>query len=110
MRPVLVEDVVDVDEEGAQVLDLGLGVGGALRQDARQLEEVEEQRFGEALELKGAVVVLGVFGGGGACRGQVVDALLFERGKLVVELCKTQLLEGMSCAVVQYTRKVQSCS
>lgn len=89
MRPVLVEDVVHINKNGAQVLDLGLCVGGAARHDARQLEEVEQQRLGQALELKGAVVVLGVFvGGGGAGRGQVVDALLLERGKLVIELYK----------------------
>lgn len=89
MRPVLVEDVVDVDEDCAQVLDLGLCVGGAARHDAGELEKIEQQRFGEALELKGAVVVFGVFGVGGACCGQVVDALLFEGGQLVVELWNT---------------------
>lgn len=57
---VLVEDVVHVDEEGAEVGDLGLGVRGHARQDAGELEEVEQQRFGESLELEGAVVVLGV--------------------------------------------------
>lgn len=89
MWPVLVEDVVHVDEDCAQVVDLGLCVGGAARHDARQLEEVEQQRLGEALELKGAVVVLGVFVGGGVCGGQVVDALFFEGRQLVVELGTT---------------------
>lgn len=91
MRPVLIEDVVHVDEDCAQVLDLGLCVGGAARHDARQLEEVEQQRLGEALELKGAVVVLGVLVGGRVGGGQVVDALILERGQLVVELGTNEL-------------------
>jgi hypothetical protein len=43
MRAILVEGVVDVDEQGAQVVYLGGGVGGVARQRARQLEEVDEQ-------------------------------------------------------------------
>lgn len=86
VRAVLVEDVVHVDEERAQVLRLGRRGRGAARQRARQLEEVEEQRLGQLLELKGAVVVLGVLGGRGPRGGEVGDALLLERGELVVEL------------------------
>jgi hypothetical protein len=78
--------MVDVDEQRAQVLDLGLRVGGVPRERARELEEVEEQGLDELLKLEGAVVVLGVFGVGEACDGEVGDALFFEGGELVVEL------------------------
>lgn len=94
VRPILVEDVMHVDEERAQVLDLGLGVGGTARQGAGQLEEVEQQRLGQALELKGPVVVLGVFGAGGTGCGQVFDALLLESWELVVELQMGIELDG----------------
>lgn len=85
VRAVLVEDVVEVDEEGAQVLDLGLGVRGVARERAVELEEVEEEGFGEALELEGAVEVLCVLVAGLGGRGEVGDALFFERGEFIVE-------------------------
>lgn len=66
MRTVLVEDVVEVDEDGAQVLDLLLGMGGVDGECARELEEVEEEGFGEAFEFEGAVKVLDIFGFGGS--------------------------------------------
>lgn len=86
MRAVLVEDVVDVDQDGARVGNLGLGIARVARQRADQLEEVEQQRLGQALELKGAVVVLGIFGAGGGCCWEVLDALLFESREFVVKL------------------------
>ena len=100
MRPVLVERVVDVDEQRADVLDLGVGVGGLRGQHARELEEVEEEGFDEAFELEGAVGVGCVFGvwdcggglgggigcccggrggeAGGMCGWEVEDALFLE--------------------------------
>lgn len=77
VRPVLVESVVGVDEERAQIRHLGLGVGGAAGEDASELEEVEEERFRKALELEGAVVVFCVAGCGGERGGEVCDSLFF---------------------------------
>lgn len=64
MRPVLIKNMMHVDEQCAQVLDLGLRIGRTVGECADKFEEVEEQRLGEFLELKRAVVVLVVFGGG----------------------------------------------
>jgi hypothetical protein len=61
-------------------------VRGAPRQRARQLEKVEQQRLGQPLELKRAVVVLRVARARLPGRGEVGDALLLERRELVVEL------------------------
>lgn len=86
MGPVLVENVMNVDEERAQVLNLGFRIGWVSGQRARELEKVEEERLDEFLELKCPVVVLGVFGGGEVQLGEVGDALAFEGGQFVVEL------------------------
>lgn len=86
VRSVFIQDVVDVDEDCAEVGDLGGCVGGRDGECARELEEVEEEGLGEAFELKGAVVVFGVFGGRGRGGGEVGDALVFEGGEFIVEL------------------------
>lgn len=97
MRAVLVERVVDVDEQRAQVVDLGGGVRRVRPQRARQLEEVEEERLDEALQLEGVVVVRPVARAGGGAGGVAVGArgvrgrevgyaLLLERRELVIEL------------------------
>lgn len=84
--------MVDVDEERAQVGDLGFGVGWVSGQGARELEEVEEEGFDELFELEGAVVVFGVFGVGRRRRRQVADALFFEGRELVVKLVWVSLV------------------
>lgn len=43
VRSILVEDVVEIDEKGAQVLDLLLGMGRILGQNTGEFEEVEEE-------------------------------------------------------------------
>lgn len=69
MGAVLVEDVVDVDEDGAQVLDLVFGVRGVPRHDACEFEEVEQQGLCKLLKLKSAVLRLGVLCVSGCSRG-----------------------------------------
>lgn len=64
MGTVLVDGVVHVDQDCLYVGDLG---SDAIRVDARdayELEEIEQDRLGHALEVQGAVAVVVCFGCG----------------------------------------------
>ena len=91
MRTVLVERVVDVDEQRAQVLGLFEGEVRVDGEQGGQLEEGQEQGLGEALELESVVVMRGGGVGGGlllllARGGEVGDAEVLGGDQLRLEL------------------------
>lgn len=88
MRPVLIAGMMYVDKYGFDIFGLLGSAVGVDACDTHEFEEIEQDGFGEALEVEGAVTV--TIGGRGriaVCTGlEALYARLLEGRELVFQL------------------------